>query len=114
MNRHGARRTFALASLLAAGILTKSSVVCAETSDDRAPDRRFWGEGLRPVPPSMETMGRTVRPGVSILINRKEMPRCGFAVLSVRTRKKPHSDIMASLVQIFWPLTTHSSPSSTA
>ena len=42
------------------------------------------------------------------------MPRCGFTALSVRTRKKPHSDILASLVQIFWPLTTHSSPSSKA
>ncbi len=45
-------------------------------------------------------------PGVSMPISRKEMPRCGFTSGSVRTRKKPHSAIEASLVQIFWPLTT--------
>ncbi len=69
---------------------------------------------LRPSPPSIDTIVRIVKPGESIGISRNEMPRCGFAAASVRTRKNPHSAIRASLVQIFCPLTTHSSPWSSA
>ena len=53
-------------------------------------------------------------PGVSIGISRKLMPSCFFACLSVRTRQKIQLASIASEVQIFWPFTTHSSPSSTA
>ncbi|MCY1547288.1 hypothetical protein D9M68_833350 [compost metagenome] len=60
---------------------------------------------VRPWPPSMEMIGRTVMPGVFKTMSRNEMPRCGLTVRSVRTRKKPQSEIVASLVQIFWPLT---------
>ena len=43
------------------------------------------------------------------------MPRCFFsAVGSVRTRQKIQSAYWPSVVQVFWPLTTHSSPSRTA
>lgn len=64
MNRHGARRTFALASLLAAVILAKSPALRAEISDAHEPDRRFWGDGVRPLPPSI----------LSVEVNRSEEP----------------------------------------
>ncbi|MCY1177891.1 hypothetical protein D9M73_182170 [compost metagenome] len=59
-------------------------------------------------------MGRTVTPGLSIGTSRKLMPCCFLAVLSVRTNRKIQLASVARVVQIFWPLTTHSSPSSTA
>ena len=42
------------------------------------------------------------------------MPCCFFASGSVRTRQKIQSAYCASVVQVFWPLTTYSSPSRTA
>ena len=43
------------------------------------------------------------------------MPSCLLdAALSVRTSRKIQFASEASVVQVFWPLTTHSSPSSTA
>ena len=57
-------------------------------------------------PPSMVRIGRTVMPGVFMSISRKEMPSCFFAAGSVRTRQKIQSAYCASVVQVFWPLTT--------
>ena len=51
-------------------------------------------------------IGRTVTPGVFMSISRKEMPSCFLAVGSVRTRQKIQSAYCASVVQVFWPLTT--------
>ena len=42
------------------------------------------------------------------------MPSCLGLSGSVRTRANIQSDSRALEVQIFWPLTTHESPSSTA
>jgi hypothetical protein len=42
------------------------------------------------------------------------MPRCFLAVGSVRTRQKIQSPYWPSVVQVFCPLTTYSSPSRTA
>jgi len=43
-----------------------------------------------------------------------EMPACFFTSGSVRTRVKIQSPYCPSVVQVFWPLTMKSSPSSTA
>ncbi len=59
-------------------------------------------------------IGRTVTPGVSSGTSRKEMPSCFLAALSVRTSRKIQFASVARVVQVFWPLTTHSSPSSIA
>ena len=58
----------------------------------------------------MVMIGRTVIPGVFMSISRKEMPSCFLAAGSVRTRQKIQSAYCASVVQIFWPLTTYVSP----
>ena len=58
----------------------------------------------------MVMIGRTVMPGVFMSISRKEMPSCALAVGSVRTRQNIQSAYCASVVQIFWPLTTYLSP----
>ena len=58
-------------------------------------------------------MGRTSMPGVSIGITSHVMPLCFGAVASVRTSSSQKSATWALLVQIFWPLTTYSSPSRT-
>ena len=42
------------------------------------------------------------------------MPSCFFTVGSVRTRQKIMSAYCASVVQVFWPLTTKWSSSRTA
>ena len=47
-------------------------------------------------------------------MSRNEMPRCFLASGSVRTRQKIQSPYWPSVVQVFWPLTTNSSPSRTA
>ena len=57
-------------------------------------------------PPSMVWIGRTVMPGVFMSISRKEMPSCFLAAGSVRHRQKIQSAYCASVVQVFWPLTT--------
>jgi hypothetical protein len=62
----------------------------------------------------MERIGRTVMPGSVMGISRNEMPSCGLALGSVRTRQNSMSAIIAWEVQIFWPSTTQWSPSSTA
>ena len=55
---------------------------------------------------AMVLIGRTVMPLARMSESRKEMPACGFASGSVRTRKKIQSACAAPWVQIFWPLTT--------
>ena len=50
-------------------------------------------------------------PGVFMSISMNEMPRCFGASGLVRTSAKIQSARWALDVQIFWPLTTHSSPS---
>ncbi len=51
-------------------------------------------------------------PGVFMSIRRNVIPICRFGALgSVRTRQKHQSAMCAVEVQIFWPLTTYSSPS---
>ncbi len=59
-------------------------------------------------------IGRTVMPGVRMSTSRKLMPFCFFALGSVRTSRKIQSASCANEVQIFCPLTTKVSPSSTA
>ena len=56
--------------------------------------------------PSSVMIGRTVTPGLRMSISRKLMPDCLRAAGSVRTRKNPQSACCASVVQVFWPLTT--------
>ncbi|CPL91943.1 Uncharacterised protein [Bordetella pertussis] len=57
-------------------------------------------------PPSSVLIGRTVMPGVFMSISSSEMPACGLASASVRTRQKIQSAQCAIVVQVFWPLTT--------
>ena len=64
--------------------------------------------------PLMRLMGRDETPRLCRSMSKKEMPCCFFAEGSVRTRQKIQSDLSACEVQIFWPVTTNSSPSCTA
>ena len=59
-------------------------------------------------------IGRISMPGASIGQMKYEMPSCLGASGSVRAMRMPNLENWASDVQIFWPLTTHSSPSRTA
>ena len=54
----------------------------------------------------MVWIGRTVMPGVFMSIRMKEMPSCFLASGSVRQRQKIQSAYCASVVHVFWPLTT--------
>ena len=56
-------------------------------------------------PPSAMMMGFTVMPGVFMSISRKEMPSCGLALGSVRTRQKIQSAQWPIVFQVFEPLT---------
>src|SRR5262249_62249641 len=51
----------------------------------------------------MVMIGRTVTPGDFMSISRNEMPDCGLAAGSVRTRQKIQSACWASVVQVLWP-----------
>ena len=62
----------------------------------------------------MSRMGRTRTPGVRMSSSRKLMPSCFFAAGSVRTSANMWVASCASVVQIFWPVMTNSSPSSSA
>ncbi len=53
-------------------------------------------------------------PGASIGQMKYEMPSCFGASGSVRAMRMPNLASWAIEVQIFWPVTTHSSPSRTA
>ena len=61
-------------------------------------------------PPCIMVSGRGSMPGVFIGISRYEMPACLVASGSVRNKPNIMSDSVAWLVQIFWPLSSHSSP----
>ena len=65
-------------------------------------------------PPSISSIGRTSTPGVVMSMSSIEMPACFFTSGSVRTSVKIQSPYWPSVVQVFWPLTTQSSPSRTA
>ena len=69
---------------------------------------------LNSCPPAMLMTGRTSTPGDFISTRMKLMPRCLGASGSVRARHMIQSDRCASVVQIFAPLITYSSPSRTA
>jgi hypothetical protein len=56
----------------------------------------------------------TVMPGVSMGTITMEMPLCFGASGSVRTATQLWLAVCAPVFHIFWPLITHSSPSSTA
>jgi hypothetical protein len=56
MNRHGASRSFALASLLVAGISAFSPHLRGEISSGHERDPRFWGPGLRAAPASIQSL----------------------------------------------------------
>ena len=69
-------------------------------SSPRSPCRSGWRPGpshcrgtrrSRAWAPSSMMIGRTVTPGVFMSISRKEMPSCGLASVSVRTRQKIQS-----------------------
>ena len=60
------------------------------------------------------TSGRISTPGVRMSTMKNVMPLCFGASGSVRASRMPKSAWCALEVQTFWPLTTHSSPSSTA
>ena len=64
--------------------------------------------------PAMLAIGRTVMPGVFRSTSRKLMPACFFTLLSVRTSMNMWVPSAPQVVQVFWPLTTKWSPSSTA
>ena len=65
-------------------------------------------------PPVISVIGRISMPGRSIGQMKYEMPLCLGTSGSVRAMRMPNRAYCAPLVQIFWPLTTNSSPSRTA
>ena len=69
---------------------------------------------LNSLSPEIILIGRTSTPGWSIATRRKLIPLCLGASGSVRARRKMWSARWPDDVQIFWPLITHWSPSSTA
>jgi hypothetical protein len=81
MNRHWARRTFALASLLAAGISTISPPLRGEIAKTPAVDGRFWGEGVRPFALSMISVQVLGREEPIYSAASSESPRRGTAAL---------------------------------
>ena len=64
--------------------------------------------------PVISMMGRISMPGASMGQTKYEMPSCFGACGSVRAMRMPSCECWASDVQIFWPFTTHSSPSRSA
>ena len=58
--------------------------------------------------------GRTSTPGASIAITNIVRPLCLGWSGSVRARQMAHFDHIARLVQVFWPPSRHTSPSSAA
>ena len=69
---------------------------------------------LNSASPVIWTSGRTVTPGDCMSTMKYVRPLCFGTEGSVRARSIPHFARWARLVQTFWPLTTHSSPSRTA
>jgi hypothetical protein len=56
-------------------------------------------------PPSAMMIGFTVMPGVFMSISRNEMPSCGLALGSVRTRQKIQSAQWPIVFQVLDPFT---------
>ena len=69
---------------------------------------------LKSLPPDIMRMGRTSTPGWRRSIRSSEMPLCFGASRLVRHSTKMWSATWPAEVHTFWPLTRHSSPSSTA
>jgi hypothetical protein len=69
---------------------------------------------LNSASPVISRIGRTSMPGWSMGTRRNVMPLCFGADGFVRARTKIQLAVWADDVQIFWPLMTHSSPSSSA
>ncbi len=69
---------------------------------------------LNSPPPVIWWMGRTSTPGWSMGTSRNDRPLWRADAGSVRATTKHQCETWASEVQTFWPLMTHSSPSSTA
>ena len=69
---------------------------------------------LKCEPPSIWWIGRTSTPGASIGRMNIEMPACFTASGSVRAISTAYWLLWASVVQTFWPLMIHSSPSRSA
>ena len=61
--------------------------------------------------PVISRIGRTSMPGRSIGITNAVMPACRSTVGSVRASSVPMSAHCASVLQIFWPVTSQPSPS---
>ena len=59
-------------------------------------------------------MGRVERPDVFMGTRKKLMPFCLAACGSVRASTKIQLASVPSVVHVFWPFSTHSSPSRTA
>ena len=59
-------------------------------------------------------IGRTSTPGLSIGTSRKLMPCCALALRSVRASTKIQLASVPMVVQVFWPLITHSPSRNTA
>ncbi len=64
--------------------------------------------------PSMRAIGRTVMPGVFMSMSRNEIPSCERPSVEVRTRQNIQSARCPRVFQVFWPLTTYTSPLRTA
>ncbi len=77
----------------------------------RAPSRNTSQKWLSP---SMVFMGRTSTPGWCMSRISQVIPLCLGASGSVRTSSSQKSATWARVLQIFWPVTTYSSPSRTA
>ena len=69
---------------------------------------------LNSASPVIWNSGRTSTPGVRMSITKYDMPLCFGWSGSVRAISIPQRARWASVVQTFWPFTTHSSPSLTA
>jgi hypothetical protein len=69
---------------------------------------------LNSASPVIWRSGRTSTPGACMSMTKYVSPLCFGASGSVRATRRPHRAWWAMVVQTFWPLTIHSSPSRTA
>ena len=65
-------------------------------------------------PPAMFRIGRTSTPGWCASTSSIVMPRCRLSSVPVRHSTYIQSAKFPSVIQIFWPLMTHASPSGSA
>ena len=64
--------------------------------------------------PCIVSIGRTVMPSLSMSMNSAVIPLCADSVVPVRVRSTQRCAYWARLVQTFWPLILHASPSRVA